>query len=550
MKSSSFSKKRVFIFSTIGILLIIGFSLKYFSEDHVKKIINNSRSEYSFDIENVRLSIFERSITFEGVDIHPKETLENDSIKDIIKAKAQLFKLSGVSFSKLYFNGKFVADQLFINNLDISHYSGTKNEVKDSLTTTGKKQHENIWNIISEGILIKGFEIKDSYYKNYYSHNNDQLIMSAGPININVSEITTDSSRIKSETPFLLRDAKFDINQITYHDKDSLFKYEVSSISFEDKNLTISGINYSPVEDLETTSLKVGKQVDIPRIFVDQLIMYNPVIDSLDAYIDLDSMLIDSVSLELFRNKNIHLYPQPTKDLFAGMILSAPIKFNIPHLTIKDASIIYKEKQVNEYADLLMINITSLQSDITNLTNLENNILKNNKYNINVSCLFMSGTSLKVNINGSYDDEYQTFHTSGKLDRMKMSSLNSFVTPLTHMKIDGNLHEITFSFSGNDYKSKGWMLMPYTDLNVELYGKHKNSNHKPIESFLANRLIAKDNVIGDKHFHYGEIKFDRVRTKSAFHFMANSLKTGAISTLLRKHKGLPPNYQIPNTSAF
>ncbi|QCK14579.1 AsmA family protein [Mangrovivirga cuniculi] len=526
----------------ISTILLIGLiSLKFISERKVLNAINNAESGHKFEVRDVDLSIFSESVRLTDVKISPQDDLIKDTSKNYIEATAQQFLLSGVSIPELLLNNKFDADLLLVDNLDVSLYR-KQIDSSDSSDVTHQGSQNQIWKIISSGILINGLELKDCSYKFYYSHDNSNLQLSAEPVNIRITDLSTDSAMVHRDKPFDLKNAIISIKNIKYHDVDSLFDYTIQKMDYKDKQLTIYGIKYSPNYPVHETSVKKGIQTDIPTVKVKSITLFNPVIDSLDAYIKLDSMLVDSAGLELFRNKNLPLPKQPIKPLFAGMIKSTPVKFFIPKLILKNSSVKYSEKQINVDADLLKLNITSLNVEVFNLTNLADKISLNSDYTINARSEFMNGTDLLINITGNYNSSDQSFNVKGKLSRMKMSALNSFVTPITHMKIAGNLEPLTFSFTGNNYRSNGWLLMPYTNLKVELFHKHKTSKVKPVESFLANTLLDSDNQLGNKHFHYGEIKFDRVKTKSVFHFMANSLKTGAISTLLKKHKGMPPGY--------
>ncbi|MCX2742625.1 hypothetical protein OO013_02045 [Mangrovivirga sp. M17] len=526
----------------ISIILLIGLiSLKFITERKVLNAINNAKSGHKFEVRDVDLSIFSESVRLSGIKISPHDSLKRDTSKNYLEATANQFLLSGISIPKLLFSNKFDANLLRVDNLDVSLFRKQINST-DSTDVTHQNSQNQIWKIISSGFLLKGLELKNSNYKFYYSHDNTKLQLSAGPVNIRITQIRTDSAMIHRDKPYDLKNAVISVHNIKYHDVDSLFDYTIQAMNYKNKKLTINGIKYIPNYPVYETSLKKGFQTDIPTIKVKSLTMFNPVIDSLDAYIKLDSMLVDSVRLELFRNKTLPLPKQPVKPLFAGMIKSTPVKFFIPKLILKNSLVKYSEKQINVNVDLLKLNITSLNAEIFNLTNLQDKITLNSDYIINARSKFMDGTALVINIKGNYDSPGQTFTATGKLSSMKMSSLNSFITPITHMKIAGNLEPLTFSFTGNHDSSYGWLLMPYTNLKVELFHKHKTTKEKPVETFLANKLLDSNNQVGDKHFHYGEIKFDRVQTKSVFHFMANSLKTGAISTLLRKHKGMPPNY--------
>ena len=171
---------------------------------------------------------------------------------------------------------------------------------------------------------------------------------------------------------------------------------------------------------------------------------------------------------------------------------------HIKKLNLNSAAIAYQEYNPLS-KNTGTINLTSVDTRLTNLTNKKEAINKNSKTGFVTSAVFMGKGRLKTNIQfGLSKLKTGAFTASIEMSALTYETLNQIAEPLGLFTVkDGNLKKASANLVGNNYQASGKVTVLYDDLHItplkpagsdttELKKKH-------LVSFIANTFLIKDN---------------------------------------------------------
>ena len=88
-----------------------------------------------------------------------------------------------------------------------------------------------------------------------------------------------------------------------------------------------------------------------------------------------------------------------------------------------------------------------------NVQNLNSNKdFKSTVVPIKIHTQFMNVAPMKVNWSFDTANLQDDFSISGQINDLPAESINAFVTPYSHKKVEGNIHEVRFNFKEIEMK--------------------------------------------------------------------------------------------------
>jgi len=190
---------------------------------------------------------------------------------------------------------------------------------------------------------------------------------------------------------------------------------------------------------------------------------------------------------------------------------------NIKNVIIKNGYVAYKEKAAISKltATVFFKNITAT---ISNVTNIESLISKNNLLVLNANASFMGVSNMQTTWQLPLDTKNGAFTVSGNAGGFNATILNPITIPLGMVSIrTGKINKVSFELTGNDHVAKGASTFLYENLKIDILKNDliDNNKKKGVESFVAN-LFAKDNNPQNGVLRKNVINQERDISKSFF----------------------------------
>ena len=307
--------------------------------------------------------------------------------------------------------------------------------------------------------------------------------------------------------------------------------------SYTERNLHVRDLLFRPREERDSFRLKNKYSYEIYEATSTDLILED---FDLNAFLDngeflTEKMLIDSLRLEIFRDKSLPFNTQKKKLLLNQKLAERSFPLHIGMIGFRDAYLKYVE-QIEAGTPPLVVDFLDVDGKIENFTTLPEKQLPDTPLTINLSARLDQAIPMAVEIEMPYDSNRFTAkgHTEGTSD---FSSLNKTVLPAIGLQFEsGRLDGLRFNLWGNPWTLNGNLTLLYHNLDVALYKEH-HKKRKAL-SWVANVLLKKSNPKPNGHLVISEIHAERVPYKGLANYLWKGVESGIINSLnpFGKHK--------------
>ncbi|MGG9962747.1 hypothetical protein [Ferruginibacter sp. SUN106] len=208
---------------------------------------------------------------------------------------------------------------------------------------------------------------------------------------------------------------------------------------------------------------------------------------------------------------------------------------NIKNVIVKNGYVAYKEKaEISKQTATVFFK--NVNATISNVTNIEDLISKNNLLLLNANAVFMGVSNMQTSWKLPLDTRNGAFDVSGNAGGFNATVLNPITIPLGMVSIrTGRVNKVTFELTGNDNMAKGTSTFLYENLKIDILKNDSAENKKKgVVSFVAN-LFAKDNNPQNGVLRKNEINQERDVTKSFFYLLWKSVFAAAKKTVAGKN---------------
>src|SRR5690606_4583514 len=244
-----------------------------------------------------------------------------------------------------------------------------------------------------------------------------------------------------------------------------------------------------------------------------------------DFYIKSPSLELDNLKADIFRSK-ITKDDTSKKLLYSALLRELPFFMEIDKVMLKNSQIVYEEEVERGQPGKLIF--SKFNADISNVnsgykkTELPDVV-------IDVNCVFMNESKLKVNWTFNPMNKNEEFKIKGNLFNYDLHKTTPFIKPRILASAEGIAHEIIFNFAGNDVVGSGNFLINYDDLKVTLYKKDLQSESQ-LKGFLANILVKKSSNGEAKEVEIKPVY--RKQDRSFFNFFWSCIQQGLEQTII------------------
>jgi hypothetical protein len=507
---------RKWIYVIVGLmvfLVLLNFGVQNWVKSKLPEIFQNN-TDYELQFNQADVSIFRSSLALENVAIRPKNRTEKPS--DSLVVNIHELKVSGVNLFKLLFKDDIAISHVKIIQPEI-HYSKFSEKQKDSISSKPENQ---------KSIAIKSFEIEGG--KLYFSDSKDKepRILEVNNVNIFLDNINYNQETSLRKIPFTYENVTVKIDSLDYH-PNNVYHLQTQQITFENNTFNIEEFRLTP---------KLSRSGFLQQLVVEKD-LYNFSVQSIslsdidwgfledDFYIKSPSLELSKLNADIFRSK-VPEDDTSKKLLYSALLRELPFFMEVDKVMLKDSQIAYEEEVIRGQPGKL----TFSQFNAT-ISNVNSGYKKTELPDvaIDVDCIFMHESKLKVNWTFNPMNKNEEFKIKGNLFKYDLHKTTPFIKPRIFASAEGTAHEIAFNFSGNDVVGSGNFLINYDDLKITAYTKDLSQKNL-LKEAIANILVKKSSNGEQKEVEIKPVY--RKQDRSFFNFFWSCVEQGLIQTII------------------
>ncbi len=499
------------------LLVLIGsYALSYYISKKLPAILQAEKGmPYNLSYKDLDIDLLSGSFTMYNANLAPKDSV-GSSLQSGAFAAVKSIKVEHFDIWALLTDNRINVKKVIIDSPEVTLYPRKKKYNTDDDLKPFK-------NAIRTGSL----EIRNGRFKMVDSLKG--ITLSATKINFELTNIRIDSATVEKNIPVRYRDYKFECDSLFY--RAGIF-YDITADKFISSDSTVAVTNFKmiPKQNRVQFTQMMPKEKDQFAIVAEKISVPNAdwgyINDTL--YVHSPEVVLEKVNANIYRNK----LPKddPTiKKLYSEMLRSLKFDLKVDKLLLKNSTIVYEE-QIDFKRPPAKVSFSKFYATVSNIYSpVRKEKLPNTT--IDVQCLFMKSTPLKVNWSFNTLDKSDSFTIVGRLKDIRSEEVNPVSKPLMNVTTTGDLNEIYFTFNGNRDRGTGDFAIKYDDLKVEIYDKDDLKDKKELVSAIGNLLVKDDSKGKLKEVHIG---VDRGKDKSVFNFLWKFVQEGLVQTILPK----------------
>jgi hypothetical protein len=522
-------KKKMYlkiVFGIITFMIIMKIITIFFVERLIAEKLISSLCEknknYKLNISRVHVLFISRGMEIEGITI--KSVPESGSDHDL-NGEIESIGFKGLSLTKAIFSKKIDVRKVTIIN------SGISGKIP---APEGK-----IGSIVIPVNMHIGILLFDKINLSLEKAGTSQsFLVEKGVLNV------YDLNYEKEDTLSICILSKFDLmaEEIRAVSPDSMYTFITSNINYRatEKSLVVKCLVIQPnYKDYDFTSQYKYQKDRIAATFINISLTafdaagYLVSGNFVSSYIEINEM-----TLNMFRD-NRKEFRHINKPAFQDMIYNFPGGLHIDSIRLLSGDIRYSERAqiANEEGSLSFNKIKVLISNICNDTihKTEGKFLM-----LNADALVMGKGKLAIMLKSKMHDKNNTFSVNGELSDIDIKELNPFLANNGFIyATSGKIDKLTFSFSADNKKAAGNMIVLYHGLDVAVKNKRTDDTtalREKLISSIANIKLQDSNPMPGEEVRVGIIDYERNPEKFLFNYCAKSIMTGVKSSLIKKHK--------------
>jgi hypothetical protein len=500
----------------IGLIVLLAvssyFLLQWGAKIAVKDFLNRKiPNNISFVYEELIVDFLEGNLLFLRPEI---EIRHNTTDIEQLTVNLEEIGIEDIHYWKLFYHKEIVVSQILIDEPDFTFHKRESHKEKPDKVIK----------------LLKPIYVEDLVVKNGSVRiiEEDSLeVLRLDSLNVDLNGGQTNIGIVNKKIPFEYNSIVVDLKNFSA----LLGKYEkieTDGFKLDNDEIILSNTHMFTKVSKQELSQQIPYERDHLNLEIEETIItdFNFNFDQDSLLVTANSGDISKLKLEIFRDKNP---PDDMRDkfLYAKMLKSLPFHIDIETFNISDSNLVYEEeeeKKVNP-GELRFENLSGQIKNISNLPNEEDEMQIVVKSDLMGKGLLHLDWSFKVN------DPDQRFLVQGSLINFDTTSLNDFLVPSLNVKTEGQIEQLYFTVSGNEYVANGDVKMRYNDFKFQVLGKNGLRINKVL-TFIGNLFIDDGSKTDENGYRYGAIEnVERNQKKSFFNFLWISLQEGLLHLL-------------------
>jgi hypothetical protein len=500
-------------------LLILSVTSFFFLSEYIpyllrKKIhhmvVNGSDSLYqcsmgdvSFNIWRGKISINDLHINIDSVKYHeqksagklPNLTFELNMEKGLVK---------GLQIFPLIISKKIRIETIALDKVNIALCRQYEEKKKPA------PSEEALWRIIRptiNGIYVNKVLLNGIKFIYRSSEDKKDVALAYQDCSVQLEHIRIDSMGAANASRILFTEnISIQLAGLTYYTPDSLYNLRVDTFSYSSfsKKARFKNLSFKPTMDLVEFTRKNKMQIDVFEASIPELTGFNFKLERIftDNEVCFDTMLLQKPVIKISRDRSalsdttsqIGKYPNEA-------LANAPFTLRIPLIQIEEAEMHYVERQKLSLktGDIYFTKITG---NITNITNLPEDIELNNHCKIDLNGFFLKSGKLHVRVDFDLASPDASYTSTADFGSISVADLNSVFIPFGNVQLNTmKLHEGHMQFKGNNTGLTGSTRLIYEQLNIEILKVDANTyqtKKQGFVSFFANLVAVRAHNLAGK----------------------------------------------------
>ncbi len=524
-----------------GLLWWNNFKYGLIKSESTEHIFAKSDGLYRMRYDKLDLDEVDGNLKLTNLRILPDSTryqqmiTAGDNPPMIVKITIPELIIRGVKTPKAMINKKIEGRRLEISSPEIIFYFSKA--TKDSLP---KKEQKAIYeqllgdlNLISvDTVMVTSANMK------FMDYDENREIANSKNLSITLNDILIDSANSEDNSRFFFsKRAHLIADSFSLSTKDNTYRFEADSLDFnsEGNSFHFKSFNVIPLMSESGYAKFVKTQKDRFNIRSNDIRINGVNLEQLqNGSLQAEELRLGSVSLKIFRDLS---YPRDKKNRVGTFphqaIMKVPFPLAIGRLVAGPADIELKQKnpKSDDKGTILFLNSSI---DASNITNIKEQLDKDNHLKIKARTKFMGLTSIDADFNLRLGDPNGRFTLKGNATGFNAVKLNDILEPLGLAKVErAKVNGLRFNLGFTDYKGSGTVVFLYDDLKMTLLRRDSAEDKiekRKLVSFISNIVLKNSNPSRGKTRTASPV-FQRDPNKSFFHLIWFTIFTGVKETV-------------------
>jgi len=509
----------------VTLVLLIKFLAIFIIEPGIRERINaglnEENSRYLVETDKVHILIIRSGIELENIRIHSKEEQKGEwNLNGVIVS----MKFKGIRLAKAIFKKDIYISEVVISNSSIKGKIPFSREAMPPIVTP--------INLRIRKILFDTLDIEIENTLNPQAYAVKEGVLKMYGLQLK-----------KLDTLSLSNINKFDFGaeKIVTVSPDSMYSYTAGGIIYSEttKSLAINSFSVHPnYADYDFTSRYEFQTNRIESGFSNIYFYDFSAADYLSSGNLISSWIeIGKMDMKIFRDKRKE-FRHTSKPVFQNLIYNYPGNVQIDSICLLDGNVTYTE-HAEEANDTGMVSFNEINAKIYKVSN--DTIYKTNSafLELKSKALLMGKGKMTILLKGRIFDSQNTFSVDGTLLDMEANELNPILEKSAFVYItSGKIDAMNFSFTANNTKATGKMILLYNGLFITVKNKRTDDTTALRErfiSFIANRRVMDSNPVPGEEVRVGIIDNERDPERYLIHYCFRSVLSGIKSSFLRNH---------------
>lgn len=524
----------------IALLLLIGGVIAFFTARYADRLADpfvrslleqNKPMKHKIDYRKIRVNLINRTINIKDVRMYPDSSLARDE-NIWMEVAVGVIKMTDFKIIDLLTKKELIIGDLILLNPEVNVHLPVKvteetiREVAEDPSAKPKPQ-------LLKKIFLNKMLITGGIFRLI---RNDLILASTHDISFLAREIDLSKNSKDEPLGYNYGEVRVTLSNISLHSETGLYDISLDKFSIDkkDSSIILSGFKMKPKYDKKefTTKLQfqterfdveMGK-IEINRIGYRRLLNGQP--------LEISRLLLENINADIYKDKNIPFDPQKFPLFFNESFLKLTIPLDIDTLSVAGSAILYNElAEGRTEVGKIMLNDFNLQSyKLT--THPEDDTLEN-VFTADIQAMIMGEGPMNVQVTFPLEGNLRQVNCTGSVGAMHLSPLNAMLEPSLNIKFNaGTVTRMTFSFSGNDNTSNGWMEFLYKDVDIVVLKKTAGKEFGFV-SYLADKLTNSNNPEpGKSYVKSVEIGVERDKNRGPVNFIWKTIQSGMLRTIL------------------
>ncbi|MBU3027621.1 hypothetical protein [Zobellia galactanivorans] len=515
------TKRNIFrgLLMLLAFLVVVIIGAQWMAKDAIAGFLKNELpSRIQLDYEDIEVNVLTGSAKLKMIAL---KVGTQDSLRDGT-AKINALEVVGLGYWQFLVHQKITLRTLYIERPILTY--GLKDKESDT-TRRGKHPLGNV-----QALEVGSIKVVDGDVT-LYKDQSDSVALKLDSVNIEISDVATDASRIVTKLPVTYSSLGFSGASLMA----DLGPYEtlgVSKVEIKHGALVISDLALKSKYSKKELSWHLHKEHDFIDLKIPELSFENMELGYSENKYRLRTgiAVMKGPDLELYRDK---LLPDDTerKKLYSEALRELPIQLDIPKIEISGGHIAYSER-VNTETAPGKINFAEVSAQILHVQNIPG---KKVKTSVEAKALLMNEAPITLNWSFDTQKKSDAFLASGTVKGFNPKNLNPFLESNLRVRARGDIQELYFTVSGDAVSSLGDMKMKYEDFEFSVLKKDRLRINKLLTAI--GKVFVNDGSNTDENgYRYGGIEAQRDPTKSFFNYLWLNVSDGLTSTIIGNGK--------------